>query len=138
MHVLCTNMHAFVPHGCACVRTHTHTHTHTHIHTLTHRGHKGTIWSLVSHANKLYSGSSDGTIKLWDLADFRRGCLKTIPAHKDCVSISINPTLSYYCKNKIFCCLWLHAKFKCSNSFFFKTIVYCFDFIHVSWEPVVQ
>jgi E3 ubiquitin-protein ligase TRAF7 len=49
----------------------------------TFRGHKGTIWSLVTYGDKLFSSSSDGTIKVWDIADLRRGCLKTIPAHKE-------------------------------------------------------
>ncbi len=61
---------------------HTHTHTHT-------RGHKGTIWSMVTHRNLMYSGSSDGTIKVWATSDLRKGCLKTVAAHKDCVSPTI-------------------------------------------------
>lgn len=48
-------------------------------------GHKGTIWSLVTHGDRLYSSSSDGTIKEWDIADVRRGCLKTVAAHKEAV-----------------------------------------------------
>jgi E3 ubiquitin-protein ligase TRAF7 len=50
----------------------------------TFRGHKGTIWSLLAHANWLFSSSSDGTIKVWDIADLRNGCVKTVSAHKDC------------------------------------------------------
>ena len=50
-----------------------------------YRGHKGTIWSLVTYGDRLFSSSSDGTIKVWDIADLRRGCLKTIPAHKEAV-----------------------------------------------------
>ncbi len=34
----------------------------------------------------MYSGSSDGSIKVWDVSDLRKGCLKTVVAHKDCVS----------------------------------------------------
>jgi len=52
----------------------------------TFKGHKGTVWSMAVYADRLYSGSGDGTIKLWDIADLRRGCLKTVHAHKDCVS----------------------------------------------------
>ena len=37
----------------------------------------------------LYSGSSDGSIKVWDIINFRRGCLKTVIAHKDCVSDTV-------------------------------------------------
>ena len=50
-----------------------------------HRGHKGTIWSLVTSGDCLFSGSSDGTIKVWDIADLRRGCLKTVQGHKEAV-----------------------------------------------------
>ena len=50
-----------------------------------YRGHKGTIWSLATYGDRLFSSSSDGTIKVWDIADLRRGCLKTIPAHKEAV-----------------------------------------------------
>ena len=50
------------------------------------RGHKGTIWSLLAHSNWLFSSSSDGTIKVWDIADLRKGCVRTVAAHKDCVS----------------------------------------------------
>jgi WD40 repeat protein len=50
------------------------------------RGHKGTIWSVVASGGHLYSGSSDGSIKMWDILDLRKGCLRTVSAHKDCVS----------------------------------------------------
>ena len=50
------------------------------------RGHKATIWCQAAFGAHLYSGSSDGTVKVWDIADLRRGCLKTIPAHKEAVS----------------------------------------------------
>ena len=63
-----------------------HTHTHTHLH---FRGHKGTIWSLLTYGNWLFSSSSDGTIKAWDIADLRKGCVKTVSAHKDCVSMCV-------------------------------------------------
>ncbi len=55
------------------------------LHTL-FRGHKGTIWSVVASGGHLFSGSSDGSIKIWDTLDLRRGCLKTVSAHKDGVS----------------------------------------------------
>ena len=55
------------------------------------RGHQGTIWSLVANGGHLYSSSSDGSIKMWDIADFRRGCLRTVSAHKDCVSACPSP-----------------------------------------------
>lgn len=50
------------------------------------RGHQGTIWSLAASSGHLYSGSSDGSIKMWDIQDLRRGCLRTVSAHKDGVS----------------------------------------------------
>lgn len=50
----------------------------------TFKGHKGTIWSMVTYHNNMYSGSSDGSIKVWDISDLRKGCLKTVAAHKDC------------------------------------------------------
>lgn len=59
---------------------------HTHLH---FRGHKGTIWSLLTYGNWLFSSSSDGTIKAWDIADLRKGCVKTVSAHKDCVSMCV-------------------------------------------------
>lgn len=49
----------------------------------TFRGHKGTIWSLAIYGDRLFSSSSDGTVKVWDVADLRRGCLKTVVAHKE-------------------------------------------------------
>lgn len=49
-------------------------------------GHKGTIWSLAIHDGKLISSSSDGTLKVWDAADLRKGCLKTVPGHNEAVS----------------------------------------------------
>ena len=53
---------------------------------LSFRGHKATIWCQAAYGARLYSGSSDGTVKIWDIADLRRGCLKTVPAHKEAVS----------------------------------------------------
>eukprot|EP00731_Ephydatia_muelleri_P036540 Em0274g5a len=50
----------------------------------TFRGHKGTVWSMVIAKSRLYSSSSDGSIKEWDIEDLRRGCLKTVSAHKEC------------------------------------------------------
>lgn len=51
------------------------------------RGHKGTIWSMVASCGRLYSGCSDGSIKMWDIADVRR-CMKSIAvAHSDHVSM---------------------------------------------------
>jgi hypothetical protein len=50
----------------------------------TFKGHKGTIWSLLAHSNWLFSSSSDGTIKVWDIAGLRKGCVRTVTAHKDC------------------------------------------------------
>ena len=61
---------------CSCVTSHL-------------RGHKGTIWSLLVHGNWLFSSSSDSTIKVWDIADLRKGCIKTVTAHKDCVSVCV-------------------------------------------------
>ena len=65
------------------------------------RGHKATIWCQAASGSRLYSGSSDGTVKVWDIVDLRRGCLKTVPAHKEAVclpfhlsSTFIFPTLS--------------------------------------------
>ena len=63
------------------------------------RGHKGTIWSLATYGDRLFSSSSDGTIKVWDIADLRRGCLTTITSHKavsHCyiILLQILPTLS--------------------------------------------
>ena len=51
-------------------------------------GHKGTIWSLVIHGDKLISSSSDGTLKVWDAADLRKGCLKTVPGHNEAVRMT--------------------------------------------------
>ena len=71
------------------IHTYIHTYIHTHIHTYIHtyRGHKGTIWSLAIYGDRLFSSSSDGTVKVWDVADLRRGCLKTVVAHKEAVCI---------------------------------------------------
>lgn len=54
------------------------------------RGHKGTIWSLAIHDDKLISSSSDGTLKVWHAADLRKGCLKTIQAHNEAVGVHIH------------------------------------------------
>ena len=50
------------------------------------RGHNGTVWSMVASGDRMYSSCSDGSIKMWDVADMRRGCMKTIVAHSDYVS----------------------------------------------------
>ena len=55
------------------------------------RGHNGTVWSMVASSDRMYSSCSDGSIKMWDVADMRRGCMKTIVAHSDYVN-----TLSMY------------------------------------------
>eukprot|EP00731_Ephydatia_muelleri_P028328 Em0019g1201a len=40
---------------------------------------------MVIAKSRLYSSSSsDGSIKEWDIEDLRRGCLKTVSAHKEC------------------------------------------------------
>ena len=43
----------------------------------------------MAHRERLYSGSGDGSIKVWDMADLRKGCLKTVAAHRDCVSLGL-------------------------------------------------
>ena len=50
------------------------------------RGHNGTVWSMAASGDRMYSSCSDGSIKMWDVADMRRGCMKTIVAHSDYVS----------------------------------------------------
>ncbi len=72
---------------------------------LSFRGHKGTIRSLVSHADRLYSTGGDGTIKVWDIADFRRGCLKTVHAHKDCVRDALPMLQPIACQTSAFSAL---------------------------------
>ena len=45
----------------------------------------------------MYSSCSDGSIKMWDVADMRRGCMKTIVAHSDYVSTDIVSVLLLEC-----------------------------------------
>jgi len=68
------------------------------------RGHNGTVWSLVASGDRMYSSCSDGSIKMWDVADMRRGCMKTIVAHSDYVIILLHRLyLLYYVANKRSC-----------------------------------
>lgn len=55
-------------------------------------GHKSAIWALLVHGDKLYSGSGDNTIKVWDcVVTFRN--LKTLTGHTNqilCLAASGN------------------------------------------------
>lgn len=47
-------------------------------------GHQGPVWALACHADLLFSGSSDETIKVWDTSvSFK--CKKTLNAHRGIV-----------------------------------------------------
>ncbi|KAL2477764.1 Zinc finger CCCH domain-containing protein 63 [Forsythia ovata] len=50
------------------------------------KGHSGAVCSLVVGANRLYSGSSDSTIRLWDLETLQ--CMQTLHGHtRDVTSV---------------------------------------------------
>ena len=45
------------------------------------RGHGHTVWSLATHADRLYSSCSGEEIKMWNISDSSRGCIKSIRMH---------------------------------------------------------
>ena len=69
---------------------------------MTLKGHRDVVWSLATHDtlnDKLLSGSSDGTIRLWSLKDgVGEECLKIdVPFNGVPVSCAFNPTNAGQC-----------------------------------------
>ena len=46
---------------------------------MTHAGHTDAVRALATSDNKLFSGSYDGTVKVWDVVTLE--CLKTLAGH---------------------------------------------------------
>ena len=53
------------------------------------RGHGHTVWSLATHADRLYSSCSGGEIKMWNISDSIRGCIKSIRMHSTYVCMCV-------------------------------------------------
>ncbi|XP_065836502.1 E3 ubiquitin-protein ligase TRAF7-like isoform X2 [Oscarella lobularis] len=51
----------------------------------TFRGHNGGVFRLAANKGRLYSGSRDGMVKVWDVGDLKRGCIETLKFHRDTV-----------------------------------------------------
>ena len=50
-------------------------------HLFLYRGHQGVVWCMSTKNKKLYTAGSDCMIKVWDLENLSRGCIKTIQGH---------------------------------------------------------
>ena len=47
------------------------------------KGHKSAIWSLLeTNSGNLISGSSDKTLKIWDIINLKENCISTLKGHK--------------------------------------------------------
>ena len=57
---------------------------HGHRQLSTYVGHKSSVWSLVLDRarSRLYSSSSDGTVKVWSTQPDQEACLQTLTAHR--------------------------------------------------------
>jgi E3 ubiquitin-protein ligase TRAF7 len=51
----------------------------------TFRGHSNGIISLIAKGQRLYSGSRDAAIRVWDMDALRRGCIHTLKGHTNTV-----------------------------------------------------
>jgi E3 ubiquitin-protein ligase TRAF7 len=57
----------------------------------TFRGHEQTVWSVVTKSDTLYSSCSGGEIKMWNISDTTRACVKTVKLHSTyvmCLAVS--------------------------------------------------
>jgi len=52
---------------------------------LLYRGHQDMVWCMAKYQHKLLTAGKDKTIKVWDLDNLQRGCIKTIQGHTDTV-----------------------------------------------------
>ena len=51
------------------------------------RGHRGTIWSMVSKGHRLFSAGGDQVIKVWNMENVRLAkCTEVLEGHADDVS----------------------------------------------------
>ena len=53
-----------------------------------YRGHKDVVWSLAAKRYKVFSSGSDGMIKVWDMENLAKGCIRTMEGHTGTVSLS--------------------------------------------------
>ena len=51
------------------------------------RGHGNGIFSMVAKGQRLYSGSRDATIRVWDMDALKRGCIHTLQGHTNTVCV---------------------------------------------------
>ena len=63
------------------------------------------VWCMSTRNKKLYTAGADSMIKVWDLENLSRGCIKTIQGHSGEVSES-SPNCNPRLKLKIIseCC----------------------------------
>ena len=53
-----------------------------------YRGHRDVVWSLTADKYKVFSSGSDSTIKIWDMENLAKGCIRTLEGHTGTVSIT--------------------------------------------------
>ena len=53
-----------------------------------YRGHNDVVWSLTADRYKVFSSGSDSTIKIWDMENLAKGCIRTLEGHTGTVSIT--------------------------------------------------
>jgi E3 ubiquitin-protein ligase TRAF7 len=46
-----------------------------------YRGHNDVVWSLTADRYKVFSSGSDSTIKIWDMENLAKGCIRTLEGH---------------------------------------------------------
>ena len=56
---------------------------------IVYRGHQGVVWCMSTKNKKLYTAGADCMIKVWDLENLSRGCIKTIQGHTGEVCIQL-------------------------------------------------
>ena len=57
------------------------------LHCLSFRGHRGSIWSLVSRGHRLFSAGGDQVIKVWNMENVRLAkCTEVLEGHSNDVS----------------------------------------------------
>ena len=65
----------------------THKFSQKLLHCLSFRGHRGSIWSLVSRGHRLFSAGGDQVIKVWNMENVRLAkCTEVLEGHSNDVS----------------------------------------------------
>ena len=82
------------------------------------------VWCMATRNKKLYTAGSDNVIKVWDLDNLQRGCIKTIQGHTNAVSIQSTEGLYQNYTGTYKCCKY-HDLYFMPLDKRIKVIVYC-------------